>query len=394
MSEIETVMTAPEPAPLGMYMHVPFCAKTCDFCAFYQVQPKGDAIAEYLEAVEREAELVNWDRPITTVFWGGGTPGLLAPGDLERLGQIVRKRAGAALQEWTVELAPASVTDARLKVLKQLGVTRVSMGVQSFQPELLDSLGRQHTREQIFAAYEKIRAAQFSSVNLDLIFAIPGQSEDDWIADLRQAIALAPDHLSTYCLTFEEDTALWVKLSQGKVKLDLEREAALYERTWAELNRAGFAQYEISNFARPGHACMHNLNTWRMHSWVGLGPSGASQHAGWRGTNVSDLPAWRTQVARGERATDDRVELTPQLLVEDALIFGLRMNEGVDLAELQRRLPTAPWSDVNALLQRFVAEGLATRDRDRCRLTLAGRLLADAIGSEIMGAFSSKETLA
>jgi len=394
MSEIETSRTAPEPTPLGMYVHVPFCAKTCDFCAFYQVQPKGDSVEQYLEAVEREAELVNWDRPITTVFWGGGTPGLLAPRDLERLGQVVRKRAGSALQEWTVELAPASVTEARLKVLKNLGVTRISMGAQSFQPDLLDALGRQHTREQVFAAYEKIRAAQFPSVNLDLIFAIPGQSETDWIGDLAQAIALAPDHLSTYCLTFEEDTALWVKLSQGKVKLDAEREAALYERAWAELDRAGYAQYEISNFARSDHACKHNLNTWRMQSWVGLGPSGASQHQGWRGTNVADLDAWRTQVLRGERATEDRAQLTPQLLVEDALIFGLRMNEGVDLMALQHRLPTAPWKEVQALLDRFVGDGLASRTADRCRLTLAGRLLADGIGSEIMGAFSSKEEFA
>jgi oxygen-independent coproporphyrinogen-3 oxidase len=377
-----------------MYVHVPFCAKTCDFCAFYQVQPKADSIEEYLETVELESKLVNWDRPITTVFWGGGTPGLLAPRDLERLGEVVRARAGGALQEWTVELAPASVTEARLKVLKEIGVTRVSMGAQSFQPELLDALGRQHKREQVFAAYEKIRAAQFSSANLDLIFAIPGQDENAWIGDLRQAIALAPDHLSTYCLTFEEDTALWVKLAQGKVKLDPEREAALYERTWSELDQAGYAQYEISNFARPGHACKHNLNTWRMHSWVGLGPSGASQYQGWRGANVADLAVWRAHVLRGERATEDRAALTPQLLVEDALIFGLRMNEGVDLIALAQQLPKAPWKEIYVLLDRFVTDGLAARIGGRCQLTLRGRLLADAIGSEIMGAFSSTEQFA
>jgi len=394
MSEIATCPTIPEPAPLGMYVHVPFCAKTCDFCAFYQVQPKADSIEEYLETVELEAQLVNWDRPITTVFWGGGTPGLLAPRDLERLGQVVRRRAGKALREWTVELAPASVTEARLKVLKEIGVTRVSMGAQSFQPDLLDALGRQHTREQVFAAYEKIRAAEFPSVNLDLIFAIPGQDENAWIGDLRQAIALAPDHLSTYCLTFEEDTALWVKLSQGKVKLDPEREAALYERTWANLDQAGYAQYEISNFARSGHACKHNLNTWRMHCWVGLGPSGASQHQGWRGANVADLSVWRDQVSRGERATEDRAKLTPQLLVEDALIFGLRMNEGVDLIALAQQWPMAPWKEVHSLIDRIVADGLATRTGGLCQLTLRGRLLADAIGSEIMGAFSSTEQFA
>jgi oxygen-independent coproporphyrinogen-3 oxidase len=158
-------------------------------------------------------------------------------------------------------MAPASVTEARLEALREIGVTRISMGAQSFQPALLDGLGRQHTREQIFRAYERIRAAEFASVNIDLMFALPGQDEAAWMTDLTEALALAPDHLSTYCLTFEEDTKLWVKLSKGQVKLDVEHEARLYETTWARLEAAGYGQYEISNFARPGHACVHNLNT-------------------------------------------------------------------------------------------------------------------------------------
>ena len=282
------------------------------------------------------------------------------------------------------------MTKERLAALREIGVTRISMGVQSFQPALLEALGRQHTREQILRAYERIRAADFPSVNLDLMFALPGQEEVLWEADLREAVALAPDHLSTYCLTFEEDTAMWVKLSQGKVKLDVEREAQLYERTWAALDAAGYAQYEVSNFARPGHACLHNLNTWRMHSWVGLGPSAASQHDGWRGANVADLDKWLAGLARGDRATEDRVALTPELLVEDALIFGLRMNEGVDLAVLAERLPGAPWAAVEVFAERLVAEGLAERAGARLRLTLRGRLVADAIGSEIMGALAAE----
>lgn len=374
-----------------MYVHVPFCAKTCDFCAFYQIKPSADAVERYLVGIAQELALVPRLQNPTTIFWGGGTPGLLAARDLDRLGQLVRERCDASLEEWSVELAPSSVTEERLAALKQLGVTRVSLGVQSFQPELLDALGRQHTRERVFQAYERIRDAGFASVNLDLIFAIPGQDEAAWLTDIRQAGELAPDHLSTYCLTFEEDTALWIKLSKGKVKLDTEREAQLYERTWAELEAAGYDQYEISNFAKPGHACRHNLNTWRMQSWVGLGPSAASQHQGWRGTNVADLDLWAEQVARGERMVEDRAELTPQLLVEDALIFGLRMNEGVDLAQLKRRLPSAPWPQVEALTGRLVDDGLAERIGDRLKLTLRGRLVADAIGSEIVGAFSTKE---
>jgi oxygen-independent coproporphyrinogen-3 oxidase len=370
--------------PLGLYVHVPFCASTCDFCAFYQTSPTAEAVAMFLSSLAREADLAAWKRPVTTVFWGGGTPGMLAPRDLLKLGEIVRGRLGGTPREWSVELAPASVTDERLAALREAGVTRVSLGVQSFQPALLEALGRRHTREQALRAYARVRAAGFASVNLDLIFAVPGQDEAAWRADLREAVALAPDHISTYCLTFEEDTALWVKLSRGQVKRDINVEAQFYELTWAELIASGYAQYEISNFARPGHACLHNLNTWRMHEWVGLGPSAASQHAGWRGANVSDLEKWSTQVAAGERMTEQRVQLTPALLAEDALIFGLRMNEGVNLAALRTRWPNAPWATANALADRLAAEGLAERAGGSLRLTSRGRLLADAVGAEIL----------
>ena len=381
-------------APLGFYVHVPFCASTCDFCAFYQTQPTAGSIERYLDCVATEASLVAWKRPDTTVFWGGGTPGLLAARDLEKLGAIVRARCGGAPLEWTVELAPGSVTEERLTVLRAIGVTRVSMGVQSFQPALLDALGRQHSVQQIDRAYDRVRAAGFPSVNLDLMFALPGQTAVEWAADVREAVSRAPDHLSTYCLTFEEDTKLWVKLSQGRVKLDPDHEVRLYEQTWAQLGAAGYAQYEVSNFARPGQACLHNLNTWHMHEWVGLGPSAASQHGGWRGGNIADLEKWQTNVAHGDRVTEDRVALTPALLTEDALIFGLRMNAGVDVDQWRARCPNAPWEAVDALLRRLVNEQLATKDDAIVCLTDRGRLLADAVGAELMAAFEREECVA
>lgn len=380
---------ATDAAPRGLYVHVPFCASTCDFCAFYQTQPTGDAVRRFLAGVEREAELVAWPRPVTTVFWGGGTPGMLAADTLRRLGEAVLARCGGRPAEWTVELAPASVTAGRLAALRETGVTRVSMGAQSFQPRLLEALGRQHTREQIHRAYGLIRDAGFASVNLDLIFAAPGQSAADWAADLAEVARLAPDHVSTYCLTFEEDTALFVKLSQGKVKRDTEKEARFYEAAWAGLAAAGYQQYEISNFARPGHACRHNLNTWRMHEWVGLGPSAASQHDGWRGANVADLEQWLAEVAAGRRLTAERTELTPRLLAEDSLIFGLRMNEGVNLAELGARFPSAPWAALPELWTRLANEGLLKPAGETLRLTARGRLLADGVGAAVMEAFSA-----
>jgi len=276
---------APSPE-LGLYVHVPFCASTCDFCAFYQEAPTAGSVQGFLSGIAAEAELIDWPRPAGTVFWGGGTPGLLAPRDLARLGALVLERTGGPPREWTVELAPGSVTAERLSALRDCGVTRLSLGVQSFQPRLLEALGRRHNRAQVYRGYERIRAAGWDNVNLDLMFALPGQTEEEWAGDIAEAVALAPEHLSTYCLTFEEDTALWAKLSQGRVKLDPAREARLYEATWSALAQAGYAQYEVSNFARPGRACQHNLNTWRMQEWIGLGPSAASQQGGWREMSI------------------------------------------------------------------------------------------------------------
>ncbi|MGH7996434.1 MAG: radical SAM family heme chaperone HemW [Opitutaceae bacterium] len=373
-------------ADLGLYVHVPFCASTCDFCAFYQVRPTASAVRCFIEGVEAEAAGIDWPRPPDTVFWGGGTPGLLGPEDLERLAGIVHALAGNRVSEWTVELAPASVTPDRLAALRDAGVTRLSLGVQSFRPALLEALGRAHTVAQIHRAYERIRSTGWNNVNLDLMFALPGQSEADWEADVREAVRLAPEHLSTYCLTFEEDTALWVKLAQGRVRLDPEREAAMYERTWARLGEAGYAQYEISNFARPGRACRHNLNTWAMGEWVGLGPSAASQFRGRRGRNIADLERWRAGLAQGRRAEEDARELSPELLAEDALIFGLRTNAGVDLEPWRIQAPRAPWPDWDSRLDRLAEEGLVRReDAGRVRLTDRGRLVADAVAAELMG---------
>ena len=382
---------ADDSAPLGLYVHVPFCASTCDFCAFYQIQPTAESVKGFLDTVGDEMDLVTWRRPLTTVFWGGGTPGLLSANAISRLGGLVRDRAQGKPAEWTVELAPGSVTRERLAALKAIGVTRVSMGVQSFQPALLDALGRMHTLEQIMRAYDLIRGAGFASVNLDLMFALPGQTEEEWARDVRTAVSLAPDHLSTYCLTFEEDTALWVKLSQGKVKLDPEHEARLYEQTWDDLAAAGYAQYEVSNFARPGHVCRHNLNTWQMNEWIGIGPSAASQQEGLRGGNIADLAGWTERVKRGERVTEDQLALTPSVLAEDALIFGLRTNQGVNLATWRDRAPEAPWAEVELLLSRLAEDGLAVWNGTTVTLTRRGRLLADSVGAEVMASFSKED---
>jgi oxygen-independent coproporphyrinogen-3 oxidase len=369
----------------ALYLHVPFCASSCDFCSFYQEQPKRGEIDRYLAAIERELELHPPGR-VETAFWGGGTPGLLPADDLRRLGHAMTRAAGQP-NEWSVELAPSSVRADKLAALKEIGVTRVSMGVQSFDDVTLDALGRRHSPKQIMEAWELIEAAGFASRNLDLIFAIPGQDEQRWTEDLRRAIELQPDHLSTYCLTFEEDTAMFVKLSQGKVKIDRELEARLYRQTWEQLEANGYAQYETSNFARAGHACRHNLITWEMGSWIGYGPSAASQWGQRRWTNPANLDQWIKGIEAGIPVLDQVKDLSAADLLCDALVFGLRLNAGVNPAALAARFATPLPARVTHLFEALVEEGLMEAAGSQVRLTGEGRMRADAVGVSIIERF-------
>jgi oxygen-independent coproporphyrinogen-3 oxidase len=378
-------MSAPVQSATALYLHVPFCASSCDFCSFYQEQPKRGEIERYLAAIEREMELHPPGR-VETAFWGGGTPGLLPADDLRRLGHAMTKAASKP-GEWTVELAPSSVRADKLAALKEIGVTRISMGVQSFDDATLDALGRRHSPKQIMEAWELIEAAGFASRNLDLIFAIPGQDEKRWTDDLARAMELNPDHLSTYCLTFEEDTAMFVKLSQGKVKIDRELEAFLYRRTWETLEAGGYSQYETSNFARPGHACRHNLITWEMGSWIGYGPSASSQWGHVRWTNPANLDQWVKGIEAGQPVREQAKALSARDLLCDALVFGLRLNEGVDLFALAERFETPLPQGVRDLFADLVEENLMELAGTRFRLNGEGRLRADAVGVAVLEKF-------
>ncbi|GAB4277427.1 MAG: radical SAM family heme chaperone HemW [Opitutales bacterium] len=375
------------PVTLGVYVHVPFCASTCDFCAFYQEKPQRQELERYLAAVEGEMRLRHLERPANTVFWGGGTPGLLPSKDLKRLAHATRTLCQQSPEEWTVEMAPSTVKADKVDTLLNSGVTRMSMGVQSFQAKTLDALGRLHSPDQARKAYATLRAGGCDNINLDLIFAIPGQSLDAWAEDLKAAIALEPEHISTYCLTFEEDTALWLKLNKGQVrKQSVEDEAAFYEITWEILEKAGYAQYEVSNFARPGYACQHNLNTWAMHEWVGYGPSAASQCQGERLTNPHDLNAWVQGIEVGKPTFEERIQVSDPTLFVDAWIFGLRTNAGVDRKLLEKRFPSA-WdkASLDTLLSALCeANLLQLGSKDHYVLTPQGRLLADAIAEQFM----------
>ena len=214
---------------LGLYVHVPFCSTTCDFCAFYQERPSKKGFEQYFFALEKDFQTHPAQNVFSTVFIGGGTPGLLSSSQIKKLCTLIR---GAGLEkncEWTVEVAPNEINPQKLEVWIKGGVNRLSLGVQTFNQKFMNELGRNHDVPKALSAYEMVCRAGFESVNIDLLFGAPGQKLEDWRNDLKCAVDLNPDHISTYCLTFEEDTALFAKLAKGEIKIDLEREAKFYE---------------------------------------------------------------------------------------------------------------------------------------------------------------------
>ena len=338
---------------LGLYVHVPFCSTTCDFCAFYQERPSKKGFEEFFLGLRREIERFPGDRLFSTVFIGGGTPGLLSSPQLEELCRIMRDAGLMDGCEWTVEVAPSEISNEKLDVLAEGGVTRISLGVQTFSPEMMKSLGRHHKVEKVFSAYSMIREKAVFRVNLDLLFGAPGQTLDMWELDLRTAAELEPDHLSTYCLTFEEDTAMYVRLSEGKVELDVDREAEFYEK-----------------------------------EWIGYGPGAATQYSGVRRKNSANLEKWSTDMADGKTPDyEEYIEVCDLDLAGDAILFGLRMNEGVNLNDLAVRfnLSKACLDPVRSFFGKLIGEGLMREFDGFSILTQDGRMRCDAIASEIPG---------
>jgi len=372
---------------LGLYVHVPFCSTTCDFCAFYQEKPSKKGIDAYFTGLRDEISRFPPDRPLSTVFFGGGTPGLLQPDQLDQLCGLVNTLELESGAEWSIELAPSEITPEKLQVLRSHGVNRISMGVQTFDPRFMDALGRKHPVEKTLSAYDMIREAGFSSVNLDLLFGAPGQSLADWESDLAQAVDLAPNHLSTYCLTFEEDTAMYVRLSEGKVKIDPEREAEFYEFAWDYLPAHGYDQYEVSNYAKPGHACRHNLNTWAMNEWIGYGPSACTQYQGVRRKNIANLEEWSQGIKPGNQPKFMEEEaLSSTDFAQDAVLFGLRMNQGISISKIAEQfdVPIDQFSGITNFMNHLLEEGLATQPKTGVyTLTKQGRILCDAIACDL-----------
>ncbi len=358
-----------------LYVHIPFCPKICPYCSFYKETADRNKTPRFLDALLLELEQYQAAsqralRP-RTIFFGGGTPSALSTPQIEYLLGGLRERLDLSdLREWTLEMNPATVSLEKAQALRALGVNRISMGVQSWEPQLLAVLGRVHSAEQARRSYEILRGAGFENVNLDLIFGIPTQTVQHWESSLRETIALQPDHVSAYNLTYEEDTEFFRRFAAGELSQDVEADADLFEMTADTLAGAGYEAYEISNFARPGRECAHNLAYWEGADYLGLGPSAFSTVGTKRWSNVRDTARYNDLIHAGEAAADFHEEVPVAMRGAESIAFGLRTNRGVAIEDL------SPWREQMA---EFETLGLLLTAGNRVRLTRKGRLLADTV---------------
>lgn len=375
----------------SLYVHVPFCARKCEYCAFYSEAANGEVVNRYVAALVRELEFIADDCRPGTIFFGGGTPSLL---NLRQWETLLSAMAGHGLlgaAEWTVECNPATVSSDKARLLREFGVNRISMGVQSLDEQLLDRLGRVHSREQVFRSFDTLREAGFAEVNVDLMFALPGQTLAVWEATLAEALALGSEHLSSYEVIYEEDTPLFAQLNAGRFAVDEDLACAMYETLIERAESAGLRQYEVANFARdhagakpeddpliPGHACRHNVNYWRGGSFHGLGPSATSYVRGVRARNWANTQLYCEQLEQGRCAQESREELSPLGRAGETAAFGLRMVAGWPFADFQRVTGFDLRQEWSAELQTLEQRSWGVRHADRFQLTRQGLRFADA----------------
>lgn len=395
-------MAGAKPNPLSsLYVHVPFCAHKCEYCAFYSHRPAADQINRYVRALIRELELLAPDLNLKTLFFGGGTPSLLTVPQWEQILAAFDRLGLLGAEEWTVECNPATISLDKAKLLRSFGVNRISMGVQSFDASLLERLGRIHTREMVFRSFDTLREAGFANVNLDLMFAIPGQTTEIWEQTIAEALALQSEHLSCYEVIYEEDTPLYAQLKAGRFDVDEDLACEMYDRLVDRAGGAGFAQYEVANFARdssdatggiPRRACQHNVNYWRGGAFHGAGPSATGYVNGSRTKNWSNTTLYCDLLEQGQRAFEYQEVLSPLRRAGETAAFGLRMTAGWPFDVFESATGFDLRAEWTPEMRQLTEAGLAEWNSESFRLTRRGLRFADLAAEKFIRLEREEET--
>ncbi|RYG32776.1 radical SAM family heme chaperone HemW [bacterium] len=363
-------------SPLAVYVHIPFCPSKCGYCDFNSYAMTGDIVEQTVAATVRELETSPFaGRPAKTIFFGGGTPTYLDEHQLIRVFEaVLRAHPPVEGCEITSEANPGTVDAEKFGAMRRAGFNRVSLGAQSFVDEDLIRLDRVHKGGDIERAVKAARIAGFDNLNLDLMFALPHQSRQAWQRNLDRALALAPEHLSLYCLTIEENTAFYKKLIRGQLVLpDEDDQVAMYEECMSRMTAEGYVPYEISNFARPGRECQHNLEYWRGGEYAAYGPGAVGRVGGSRTTNLKHPRLYCEAVEAGRRPLLETEPLEAETLDVERMIFGLRLEEGIDTGKLERKT-----------IDELVGRGWVEASSERLKLTREGRHFHNEVAAALM----------
>ena len=366
---------------LGLYLHVPFCSAICNYCNFNRGLFDGGLKERYVRAVLTEIRRAADGSPADTIYFGGGTPSLLEPADVDALVDACRQSFALARgAEVTLEANPETVTPERFEGFRAAGINRLSYGVQSFRDEELARLSRLHSASRAAEAFAMARAAGFENISLDLMMWLPQQTVADWLQSVDTLIALGPDHASMYMLEIYPNAPLRDAMARGRWSVAPDDDVAeMYVSGLDRMDKAGYVQYEISNAARPGRESRHNLKYWMDGEWLGFGCGAHSTRNGARWKNLSATEDYIAVVGTGADVATDRRSLTAEEQLEEALFTGLRLNAGLNLHAVNDRYAVDVWARYGRELQPFVDQGVLLYDGRSLRLTRAGMLLAHEI---------------
>lgn len=365
----------------SLYIHIPFCQKKCYFCSFVVAVGKDHHMDSYLDCLDREAGFYQGQQ-LKTVYIGGGTPSLLSHAQLERLVGIVRKDfrmiSGC---EFTLEANPATFDFSKAQWMHELGINRLSLGVQSLNDRYLQFLGRAHNADEARIAFETLRKAGFDNINLDLMYSFPGQTNEEMREDAQGMAGFGSEHLSLYTLTIEEGSRFYKRNFSWQDGFSQAEQYTLMTHTLEDL---GFHQYEISNFAKPGRESGHNRVYWQADNYIGLGVGAHSHKDGQRYWNVPNLMEYIHRLKENRNPLQGKEKLEPRTQFKEALLFGLRMNQGVDVGQLQERFQCALTPDEHEIFEDMVAEGFLHRDNFSLTTTAKGRLVLDELAARLI----------
>jgi oxygen-independent coproporphyrinogen III oxidase len=360
----------------GLYVHVPFCVRKCGYCAFFSRPAEPAAVAAWRAGLGRELQALPEGFAPESVFFGGGTPTALAETELGLLLECIHARVELSqVAEWTCEVNPGTLTAEKAGLLRTAGVNRLSIGAQAFGAGTLRRLGRIHGAAEIRAGVAQARAAGFENLGLDLIYGVPGVSREEFQADVEAVLALAPEHVSCYCLEIEAGTPFALAAAEGRLPVDEGEQRGQFDWARRRLAAAGYGHYEISNFAKPGRECRHNLLYWTGGEYIGLGPAAHSHWQGVRWGNTAELPEWKREFAE---------RLAPEAKARETLVMGLRRIAGWGREEFLAATGFA-WDELRGgEIARLAAAGRLVAAGDRLRLAEDALFTSDAVFAELV----------